>query len=222
MWDQIHADQIYCFSVWTRCAEHTRSQIYAEYMGPDMCWVYGPDRGWVYGTRYMLSLCWYAPKTWKCLPDQSFWGQNFTQKHVNWNNGKFSTKQCICFEIPKITQKIKQCVWSLHNMRNSNKSLHLLSKSLLNKLFLYTRLHRFYASNVIWTGTVALALGKLLSRLWYFLKSLHRWQKSHKTAGRPKYQLWCTYCGTIVYLIFDTTWSDLWFISICGPDICWV
>ena len=29
----------------------------------------------------------------KRLPDWSFQGQNFTQKHVNWNNGKFATKR---------------------------------------------------------------------------------------------------------------------------------
>ena len=27
------------------------------------------------------------------LPDQSFWGQNFTQKRVKQNDGKFATKQ---------------------------------------------------------------------------------------------------------------------------------
>ena len=50
---------------------------------------------------------WYLSKL---LPDQSFLGPNFTQKRVNWINGKFATKQCENFEMPKSILKSTQCV----------------------------------------------------------------------------------------------------------------
>ena len=38
----------------------------------------------------------------KTFTRPEFFGLNFTQKRINWINGKFATKQCENFEMPKI------------------------------------------------------------------------------------------------------------------------
>ena len=113
---------------------------------------------------------WYLSKL---LSDRSFIGNIITQNCVNWKNGKYAPKQHECFKIPKIntnSNSIRKClhsIWKVYTMYVCNVCKFYITRN-VQKIAENDSVHRFHASNMVWTVTKS--LGKLLSSFWCLLK----------------------------------------------------